>query len=180
MGQLPTVTREQLSEENQALFDRIFSGRTIVGGGIYGMMIHSPVMADRFAAVEHYFRFNSKLDPVDKELIILTIARSLNVRYPWSRHEILAKKAGMRPEALETLRTNAPLDALNAHERLIIEMTRALLQERKMPDEMFAHVQAELGNERLVEVVGLVAHYNFISMVARTFDVDVPPETITF
>ena len=47
----------------------------------------------------------------------------------------------MRPEALETLRANAPLDALNEHERVIVEMTRALLHERRMPEEMFARVQ---------------------------------------
>ena len=86
----------------------------------------------------------------------------------------------MRAQALETLRTNAPLDALDNHERLIVEMTRALLHERKMADEMFARAQADLGNERLVEAVGLVGHYNFISMVARTFDLEVAPGTVTF
>ncbi len=181
MGKLPNVTRDQLSKENQALFDRIYSGvRTPGGGGPYAMLIHSPAMAGHFDAVEDFFRNNSKLDQVDKELIILTITRAMNVRFPWSRHEIRAKQVGMRPEALETLRANAPLDALNTHERLIIEMTRALLHERRMPDEMFARAQAELGNERLVDAIGLVAYYNFISMVSRTFDLGVPPGTVTF
>ncbi|MBM4261281.1 MAG: carboxymuconolactone decarboxylase family protein [Deltaproteobacteria bacterium] len=179
MGQLPSLTREQLSSENQKLWDGIYSGRT-PGGGPYAVLMHSPQMAAHFSAVEDHFRNHGKLDPVDKELIILAIARAMNVRYPWSRHEIRAKQVGMRPEALETLRANTHLDALNAHERLVVEMTRTLLHERKMPDEMFARVQKELGNERLVEAVGLVAHYNFISMVARTFDLDAPPGTVTF
>jgi alkylhydroperoxidase family enzyme len=181
MGQLPLFTREQLSPEHQGIFDNIYSGRLLPpGGGPYAVLLHSPPMAQHFSNTENYFRNQGKLDPIDKELIILTIARAMNVRYPWSRHEVRARQVGMRPEALETLRSNAPLDALNAHERLIVEMTRALLHERKMPEEMFARAQAELGNERLVEAVGLVAHYNFISMVARTFDLDVPAGTITF
>jgi hypothetical protein len=69
---------------------------------------------------------------------------------------------------------------LNAHERLVVEMTRALLHERKMDEALFGRALAELGKERLVEAVGLVAHYNFISMVARTFDLDVPAGTVTF
>ena len=181
MGQIPKVTRDQLSEENQAVFDRVHSGvRSRAGGGPYALLMHSPIMAERFSAVEDYLRYNSKLDPVDKELIILTIARAMKARFPWSRHELRARQVGMRPEALETLRADAPLDSLNAHERLIIEMTRALLQERKMPDEMFARAQAALGNEGLVDAIGLIAHYNFISMAALTFDLDVPPETVTF
>ena len=48
------------------------------------------------------------------------------------------------------------------------------------PDELFGRAQAELGVGPLVEAVGLVGHYNFISMVARTFDLDVSPGTVTF
>ena len=179
MGKLRSLNREHLSPEDQSIFDHIYSGRT-PGGGPYAVLLHSPKMAEQFSNVENYFRNEGKLDPVDKELIILTIARAMHVRYPWSRHEIRARRVGMRPEALEALRANAPLDALNEHERLIVEMTRALLHERKMPDEMFNRAKATLGEQRLVEAVGLVGHYNFISMVARTFDLDVGPGTVTF
>jgi len=180
MGQLESLSREQLlSPDDQRIWDHVYSGRT-PGGGPYAVLMHSPKMAEHFSNVENYFRNSGKLDPVDKELIILTIARAMDVRYPWSRHEIRARQLGMRAEALETLRANAPLDALNDHERLIVEMTSALLHDRKMSDEMFARARAELGDERLVEAVGLVAHYNFISMVARTFDLDAPPGIATF
>jgi alkylhydroperoxidase family enzyme len=179
MGQLPLLKREQLSSQHQTIWDSIYSGRT-PGGGPYAVLLHSPPMAEKFSDVENYYRNSGKLDPVDKELIILTIARAMNVRYPWSRHEVRARQVGMRHQALETLRANAPLDALNAHERLVVEMTRALLHERKMDDALFGRALAELGKERLVEAVGLVAHYNFISMVARTFDLDVPAGTVTF
>jgi alkylhydroperoxidase family enzyme len=179
MGQLPNLTREGLAPDGQRIWDHIYSGRT-PGGGPYAVLMHSPNMAEQFSNVENYFRNSGKLDPVDKELIILTIARAMNVRYPWSRHEIRARQVGMRAEALETLRADAPLDTLNDHERLIVEMTRALLHARRMPEEMFVRARAELGEQRLVETVGLVAHYNFISMVARTFDLDVPQGTVTF
>jgi 4-carboxymuconolactone decarboxylase len=179
MGQLPSLTREKLSPDDQTIWDHVYSGRTR-GDGPYAVLMHSPQMAEQFSNVENYYRNSGNLEPVDKELIILTIARAMNVRYPWSRHEVRARQVGMRSEALETLRANAPLDALNDHERLIVEMTRALLHERKLPGEMFARARAELGDQRLVEAVGLVGHYNFISMVARTFDLDVPPGTVTF
>ncbi|HEY7167057.1 MAG TPA: carboxymuconolactone decarboxylase family protein [Candidatus Binatia bacterium] len=179
MGQLAIVTREQLAPDDQGRWDHVYTGRT-PGAGPYAVLMHSPQMAEQFFNVENYYRNSGKLDAVDKELIILTIARAMNVRYPWSRHEVRARQVGMRSEALETLRANAPLDSLNQHERLIVEMTRALLHERRMSDELFSRVRAELGEQRLVEAVGLVAHYNFISMVARTFDLDVPAGTITF
>src|ERR1051325_9970617 len=90
MGKLRSLNREHLWPEDQSIFDHIYSGRT-PGGGPYAVLLHSPKMAEQFSNVENYFRNEGKLDPVDKELIILTIARAMNVRYPWSRHEVRAR-----------------------------------------------------------------------------------------
>src|SRR5262245_5630254 len=99
MGQLPNLTREQLSTQHQNIFDNIYKGRLLApGGGPYAVLLHSPAMAQHFSDVENYFRNEGKLDPIDKELIILTIARAMNVRYPWSRHEVRARQVACVPK----------------------------------------------------------------------------------
>jgi 4-carboxymuconolactone decarboxylase len=179
MSQLPKISREQLSSANQAIWDRVMSGRS-GGAGPYGTLMHVPEMAQCFSTLEGYFRDHGTLAKPDKEMIILAVARELGARFPWSRHEIRARQVGVRSEALETLRNNGPIDALTAHERTVIELARSLVRERKLSDELFARAQSELGTGPLVEAVGLVGHYNFISMLAKTFDLDVPPGTVTF
>jgi 4-carboxymuconolactone decarboxylase len=179
MSQLPPIDREQLSAANQAIWDRVMSGRS-GGGGPYGTLMHVPEMAECFSRLEGYFRDRGGLAKPDKEMIILAVARELGARFPWSRHEIRARQVGVRSEALETLRALGPLESLTAHERTVIELARSLVRERKLSDELFARARAELGAGPLVEAVGLVGHYNFISTMAKTFDLDVPPETVTF
>ena len=179
MSQLPAVHREQLAPENQAIWDRVMNGRS-GGAGPYGALMHVPEMAGCFSALEGYFRDRGTLAKPDKEMIILAVARELGARFPWSRHEIRARQVGVRSEALETLRAKGSLDALTSHEKIVIETARSLVRERTLSDELFARAQAELGVGALVEAVGLVGHYNLISMVARTFDLDVPPDTVTF
>jgi 4-carboxymuconolactone decarboxylase len=142
--------------------------------------MHVPEMASCFSATEGYFRDRGTLAKGDKEMIILAVARELGARYPWSRHEIRAKEVGVRKEALDALRSHGELDELTPHEKTIIEMARALVHERRLSNELFARAQAELGIAQLIEAVGLVGHYNFISMVARTFELDVPAGTVTF
>jgi 4-carboxymuconolactone decarboxylase len=179
MGKIPAASRDQLTSEQQAIWDRVMSGRT-GGGGPYGTLMHAPPMAECLSALEGYFRDRGTLAKPDKEMIILTVARELGARYPWSRHEIRAREVGVRSEALEALRSHGALDALTPHETLVVELARSLVRERKLSDELFARAQAELGIGSLVEAVGLVGHYNLISMVARTFELDVPPGTVTF
>jgi 4-carboxymuconolactone decarboxylase len=179
MSKLPAMSRDKLAAEHQAIWDRVMSGRT-GGGGPYGILIYAPVMAEHFSAVENYFRHEGMLDTKDKELVILAAARELGARFPWSRHEIRAREAGVRPEAIEALRSNGPLDALTADERLMVDIARRLLRERRLSDDLFSQALAHLGPERLVETVGLVSHYNMIGSVANVFDLAVPGGTTTF
>ena len=179
MSRLPAIAREQLGLEDRPAWDRIMAGRS-GGGGPYGILAYVPAMAERLSAVESYFRDGGTLAAPDKELIILATARELGARFPWSRHEIRAREVGVRSEAIETLRAEESLNALTPHERLLVEVVRSLLRERSLSDDLFLSAQAELGNQRLVEIVGLVSHYNMISSVANTFDLGVPADTVTF
>jgi len=179
MSKLPALNRDDLSAAKQTIWDRVMSGRTGAAGP-YGILIYAPMMAERVSAVEDYFRRDCMLATKDKELVILAAARELGARFPWSRHEIRAREAGMRPETLEALRENRSLEALTPHERLLVDATLSLLRERRLSDDLFSRALAELGPERLVETVGLVGHYNLISTVANVFDLGVSQDTVTF
>jgi 4-carboxymuconolactone decarboxylase len=154
-------------------------GRT-GGGGPYGILTYAPMMAEHFSAVENYFRHHGMLDTKDKELVILACARELGARFPWSRHEIRGREAGVRTEAIEALRAHGSLDALTERERLVVDIARSLLGERRLSNDLFSRALAELGPERLVEMVGLVSHYNMISSVANVFDLEAPGGATTF
>ncbi len=179
MSRIPPLSREQLTNENQAIWDRVMSGRT-GGGGPYRVLMYAPGMAEHFSAVENYFRHNGMLDTKDKELVILAVARYLGARFPWSRHETRGRQAGVRAEAIEALRANGPVDALSGYERLLIEVALGLLRDRQLSEDLFARALADLGPERLVEIVGLVSHYNMICSVANVFALGVPEDTRTF
>jgi 4-carboxymuconolactone decarboxylase len=179
MGKIPVASRDNCTEEQQAIWARVMGGRSGAAGP-YGTLMHVPEMAEAFSRVEAYFRERGTLPRADKEMIILAVARELGARFPWSRHEIRARQVGVRPEALEILRAKGSVADLTDHERTVIELARTLVHQRRLPDELFARAQAELGTGPLVEAVGLVGHYNFISMVAGTFELDVPPGTTTF
>lgn len=179
MSRLEPIERENLSPENQARWDRIMEGKS--GGlGPYGILMYAPAMAEHLSDVENYFRHHGTLDTKDKELIILTVARELGARFPWSRHEIRAQRAGMPETTIEALRANGPLDALSEHERFLVELARRLLHERRLSDALFSKALAELGPNRLVEAVGLVSHYNLISSVGNVFGLEPPEGTVTF
>jgi 4-carboxymuconolactone decarboxylase len=179
MSRIPRAKREDLSAEHQKIWDHINAARS-GGGGPYSMLLHVPALAGHLAATEDYFRLNSALPDADREIVILTAARELESHYPWTRHEIRAHKAGIRPEVIEAIRAKAPLDKLTGREKLLVELTRTLLRDHALTDELFARACSELGREKLVEAVALLGHYITIGMVVNVFDVKAPEGSKTF
>jgi alkylhydroperoxidase family enzyme len=179
MSRIPRAKRNELSPKHQKIWDHIHAARS-GGGGPYSMLLHSPAMAQHFAATEDYFRNDSLLANADREIIILTAAREVDARYAWSRHEIRAHNAGIRSEVIEGLRAKAPADKFTARERLLVEFTRTLMHEHTLPDDLFSRMEKEYGHARLVEAVGLLGHYITIGTVIRMFDVKPPEGSKTF
>lgn len=179
MSRLPAVTRDTLSPEDQAVWDRIAAVRTGVRGP-FGVLMHVPALADRAAALEDYFRFNAALPAPDRELVILATAREMGAHYPWTRHEARGREVGTRTEAIEAVRANGPLEKLTPRERLLVEIVRALLRTRALSGELFARGVDELGRQQLVETVALAGHYSLIGLVVNAFDVEPVDSSPTF
>jgi len=177
---LPTVKREDLSPENQERWDRIMAGRTHGGGGPYSALIHAPLLADHLATAENYYRKEAALAEADRELVILATAREFETHYPWTRHEIRGRRAGLREEAIETVRAHGSLEKLVPRERLLVEIVRSLLRQHRLSNEMFTLALAELGPQKFVELVALIGHYSTIGSVANAFDVRPPDGSKTF
>ena len=179
MSKLPNATRDGFSAEQQQIWDRIFEGRT-GGGGPYSMLMHSPAMAQHFAATEDYFRNHSLLPDADREIIILTAAREVSAHYAWTRHEIRAHKVGIKPEVIEALRAHADADKFSGKEKLLVKFTRTLMNRHELPDDLFGQMESEFGHAKFIEAVGLLGHYITIGTVIRMFDVKPPEGSKTF
>ena len=99
MSRIPHAKRDELSPEQQKIWDHIHAVRT-GGGGPYSMLLHVPALAANVAATEDYFRLDSALSDADREIVILAAARELGAHYPWVRHEARARQVGVRTHAL--------------------------------------------------------------------------------
>jgi len=179
MSRIPKADREELSPEQQQIWDHIHASRK-GGGGPYSMLMHVPELAARVAATEDYFRLDAALSDADREIVVLATARELGARYPWVRHEFRARESGVRNEVIETLRAKGSLAGFTLREKLLAEIPLRLLREHGLSDDLFARAQRELNRRQLIEVIALVGHYSTIGFVANTFDIAAPEGSRTF
>src|SRR5712692_11658144 len=176
MARLPNPKREDLSPEGQEIWDRVWKTRGAVGGP-QSVLMHIPALGSRVAESGDYLRFHGQLAPADRELAMLTTGREVEARYEWQAHEPIALKEGVRPEAIEVVRSKGPVDSLSPRERIVVEVVRSLYREHRLSDELYKRALTELGPERLEELVALAGHYGLLGFILNGFEVYLPPNT---
>ena len=142
--------------------------------GPFNIMLRSPGMAAGMIELFEYYRLASTLDPRLKELAILMVAREWTAQFEWFAHAPAAEKAGLAPATIEALRHGRRPPALRDDEAVIHDFVAAMLRDHEVGDATFAKARALLGEERLVDLVGLIGEYVKVSMILNLGRVAVP------
>jgi 4-carboxymuconolactone decarboxylase len=171
MARVPLIaTKDQLASEHHAAWDLIAQSRGQVAGP-FGVLLHSPEVAKRAAHLGAYLRFESALSGEQRELAILATARATDCRYEWAAHVPLAKKAGVRSEAIAALRDRRAPVGLTPAEAEIVAYVTDLLRTHRVADGPFAAIRARFGTQALVELTATAGYYSLIASTLNAFDV---------
>jgi alkylhydroperoxidase family enzyme len=91
--------------------------------------------------------------------------------YVWAAHAPLARKAGVREDAIAAVRDRAALTALTPDERDVVDYVRQLLRANRVDQALFDRLTAAHGTPWLVECTALIGHYGMITAQLNAFEV---------
>jgi 4-carboxymuconolactone decarboxylase len=173
MGRISPPRREDLRPDEQQFWDEVWSHRTL-GTGPQSVLMHVPPLAVRIARAGDALRFQGRLPAADRELAMLTTSREVEAPFEWQAHEPIALKEGVRPEAIEAVRSKGILDGLEPREQIVIGVVRSLYREHRIPDDLYQRALTAFGPAELVELVVLAGHYGLLGFMLNGFEVDLP------
>jgi len=170
MTRVAEVTqREALPESHRPVFDEIVASRGSVRGP-FGILLHSPELARRAAAVGGYLRYESALDPRLRETAVMATAELNECEYECPSHEPLARSAGVSATVINAIRARRPAD-LAPDDRDIYELAVGIIQTHRVPQELFDRLKTRLGLSGLVELVAAIGYWSFVAATLNTFEV---------
>ena len=88
--------------------------------------------------------------------------------------EPIALAAGLSPEVVESSRTRQPPEWESWEQETVYEFAKVLLEDRCVNDSLFEQAVGALGQDGVVDLVGIVGYYSLISMTINVFDVPLP------
>ena len=175
MARLPNHTnRDGTPEELRDAFDRVAELRNGAVSGPYGVLLHSPELAVRGAQLSNYVRWQSDLTPEQREIAVLATAREFDAAVMWAGHVRLGREAGVREELIDAVAERRD-EALTEEEGEIVRFVRDLFGRNRVPDGAFEALRARLGEQGIVDLVGLVGYYAFVGTALNAFAIE-PPE----
>lgn len=173
MPRLPNMTdRDEVPAELVASYDRVAAFRNGAVSGPYGVLLHSPELAERAAALGQYVRWNSDLTPAQRETAVITAARQLDARLMWGAHVRLAREAGVREAVIEAVGQRADLGDLTGEEAAIIRYVRELLHANRVTNHAFEALRDVIGDRGMVDLTGLVGYYAIVGFTLNAFEIE--------
>ena len=174
MSRLPDLRYDEMTAEQQRVHDEIKAGPRGKVVGPLKIWLYSAELADRAQRLGAYVRYNSTLPAELSELAILVTARLWKADFEWHSHVDPARVAGIPDAVIEAIRLGAEPALDDARSRAVYAVARELHEARALSDGTYAHAEAELGRQGLVDLVGILGYYTLISMTLKAFDVSTP------
>jgi 4-carboxymuconolactone decarboxylase len=176
MPRIELITeKSQIPEERHAEYDEIVGvlGRV---GGPFGVLMHSPGLAEMVCKTGAHVRLKSTLTMVERELAVLSVCREKDASYEWSSHVETARKAGMREEAIDVMRSGSDTSKLEPDERDIINYTRELLRTNRVEQPLFDALVERHSVRWLVELTATIGQYQYIAAINNAFGMEPRPD----
>jgi 4-carboxymuconolactone decarboxylase len=184
MSRLEPLDIDALNAEQRALLDVMERGpRGARHGriglvGPFGVWLRSPTVGNAAQAFGAAVRFQTQLPEPVKEIAICTVGAHYRAKFEFAAHARLAREAGVSEAAIEAIRTGETPALGDSREALAHDVTRALLREHRLTDDLYRRARTGFSESELVELVTIIGYYCQISLTLNAFEVPVP-DTMT-
>ncbi len=176
MARLAPPAPPNLTPEQKKVHDAITAGPRGAVVGPLGVWLWRPELAQHAQRLGQYCRYDSSLPKRLSELAILITGRYWGAEFEWQHHKPIALKAGLDESIVESLRQQKTPSFSNEDEQCVYDLATSLYQTKKVPEATYQSAIKVLGQDAVVDLVGVLGYYAFISMTINVFEVDADAE----
>jgi 4-carboxymuconolactone decarboxylase len=176
MTRVPAIrSKEDLDPRHHEVYDAIVRSRGNMRG-VFTVLMYSPNLALRASELGDYVRYHSALDPRMAELAVLVVAREFAQPSIWSAHVNYARAAGVREDAIQTIKHRRLLAELTPEEELVVGSTRQLIETKRIDDDRFDRLMQTYGIEQLVDLMGTIGYFAMMACIQNAFGFEAWPD----
>jgi 4-carboxymuconolactone decarboxylase len=171
---LRDLTPEEMTVAQRKVADEAASGKRGRIPAPLRAWLHSPELGARAQRLGECVRYDTILGPRLSELAILITARIWTSHYEWYAHKREALKAGLDQEIITAIARHEMPVLCDGKDHVVYDYVTHLNRDRFISDELHARAVAQLGEQGVVELVGLLGYYTLVAMTLNAFEIGLP------
>src|SRR5262249_57027382 len=131
---MPPIPKAQWTDAQQKAAGEFAAMRGQEVFGPFAVMLRSPEVMLRAAAMGDYMRYRTSLPPALNELIILIVARHWSQQFEWYIHQPMALKAGLAPTIVAAVSKGRRPETMSGDEAIVYDFAIELLRMQNVRD----------------------------------------------
>ena len=172
----PEMKPDQMNAPQKAMYEAIMAGPRHSMAGPFNAWLRSPELGDRLQNVGEYLRFKTTVPHALNEFAILITAVEWSCGFEWYAHYPLAIKAGLEPEVAKELQGGKRPSGMTEDESVVYDFATQLHRQHQVSDVIYASAVKRLGEQGVVDLIGLLGYYDIVSMTLNVAKVQPPVE----
>lgn len=151
---------------------------------IFRTLVRHPKLYRRSMALGAEFMFGGRIDPRDREIVILRVAYRTRSVYEYGQHVVIGATAGLAPEEIADLAMERPsVETFSDAELALVAMADDLCDDDCVTDATWAALGVDRSDEEVMELLFLAGYYRmlagFLNSAGVPLDPDIPgwPDT---
>src|SRR6266498_3411730 len=162
---MPPIPADKLTAAQQKAIEEFKAARSTDLSGPFIPLLRSPEVMTRARAMGDYLRFKSTLPPRLSEFVILLTARRWTQQYEWNAHQALALQGGISADIVKAVAEGRRPERMADDEEAVYTLWDELQTNRSVSDPTYARAVAKLGEQGVVDELGITGYYTMLAMV---------------
>jgi 4-carboxymuconolactone decarboxylase len=162
---MPPLPEAQMNDAQRQAAAALVAGPRKGVFGPFIPLMRSPELMDRLQRVGEYLRFGSSVPGRINEFAMCVVARHWTNQFEWVVHHPLAMKAGVAQATLDAIAQGSRPATMADDEAAVHQFLTELLANHGVSDATYARVHELLGEQGVIDLVGLTGYFAALCMV---------------
>lgn len=174
MPRIPLFPLENMTVEQQRVYDAMVAGPRGVVVGPMRAALHRAELADKWQQLGEILRYRTSLPPRLSELAILVTARHWSSQLEWQQHAPAALKGGLSPAVIEAIRHGRHPEFENADEQAVYDYCVELHEKQSVSEKNYRRALDAFGVLGVVDLTALIGYYSMVAMTLIAHEIPLP------
>jgi 4-carboxymuconolactone decarboxylase len=175
---LPPIAPSLWTDEQRTFAQEIIDGPRGALISPFVPLLRSPELMGHAQRMGEYLRFRSAIALRLSELAILVTARHWSQQVEWAIHAPIALREGISAELISALSEGRRPEQMREDEAVVHDFSIELHRNHEVSDNTWARCVKCLGEQGVVDLIGINGYYAFLSMVMNSARTPAPASNV--